>query len=117
MCAGAQALAAFLMTLFFVTIGVASGGADLAAAPPLLALIAAQLTCHAAVVLVGARALRIPTDVACIASNAAVGGPGTAAAMASGRGWRHLLPTAVLLGSVGYAVGTGLGLAVLRVLW
>ena len=46
------------------------------------------------------------------ASNAAIGGPGTAAAMAQGRGWASQVTPALLTGSLGYAVGTPIGLAV-----
>ncbi len=46
------------------------------------------------------------------ASNAAIGGPGTAAAMASSRGWTAQVTPAMLVGTLGYAVGTPLGLAV-----
>ena len=104
------------MTLFFVTIGAATGGATAAGAAPVAALIALQLAVHIAVVFSGAAALKIPPEIAIIASNAAVGGPGTAAAMASARGWPHLLPASVFLGSLGYAVGTAAGLAMFQCL-
>ena len=42
-------------------------------------------------------------------SNAAVGGPATAAAMAAARGWTRAVQPAVLTGTLGYVVGTPLG--------
>ena len=51
-----------------------------------------------------------------VASNAAVGGPATAAAMAAARGWTSLIPAAVMLGGLGYGVGTWLGLWVHSIL-
>ena len=66
---------------------------------------------HMAVVLAGGRLLRLPTDALLIASNANVGGPATAAAMASSKGWQHLVQPAMLTGSLGYAVATAVGCA------
>lgn len=51
-----------------------------------------------------------------MASNANVGGPATAAAMASSKGWRDLLQPAVLMGCLGYVAGTPLGVAMGMVL-
>ena len=82
----------------------------------MLSFIGALLTVHTGIMILGARLLRLPRPLAIIASNAAVGGPGTAAAMAAAKGWTELLPIGVFLGSVGYAVGTGIGLAVFRLL-
>lgn len=46
------------------------------------------------------------------ASNAAIGGPGTAAAMAITRQWRSQVNAALLIGSLGYVIGTPIGIAV-----
>lgn len=53
---------------------------------------------------------------ALLASNAAIGGPATAAAFASANGWRDLIVPVVLIALVGNAVGTVTGLAVARAL-
>ena len=44
------------------------------------------------------------------ASSAAIGGPATAAALAKSFGWKSLLTPSLLVGNVGYAVATFLGL-------
>jgi uncharacterized membrane protein len=46
-----------------------------------------------------------------IASNANVGGPATAAAMATSKGWAHMIQPAMLTGSLGYAVANFIGIA------
>jgi uncharacterized membrane protein len=102
------------MTLFFASIGAsATAGVSLSAAAPLAAFAAILLGTQLAVVLGGAAALRVPRAAALIAVNAAVGGPATAAAMASLRGWPSLVASGLVLGSIGYSVGTGIGLWVL----
>lgn len=53
---------------------------------------------------------------ALLASNAAIGGPATAAAFASANGWRDLIVPVVLVALVGNAIGTVAGLAVARAL-
>lgn len=50
------------------------------------------------------------------ASNANVGGPATAAAMAAARGWSSMIRPAMLTGSLGYAVGTAIGIAMASLL-
>ena len=44
-----------------------------------------------------------------VASNANVGGVGTAIAMAGAMGWRRLVPPAALVGALGYALATPMG--------
>lgn len=66
---------------------------------------------HMAICIAGGRLLRLPMQAILIASNANVGGPATAAAMASAKGWPHMVQPAMLTGALGYAVATGLGIA------
>ena len=51
-----------------------------------------------------------------VASNANVGGPTTAAAMATSKRWKALVLPALLTGIFGYAIATVVGVAVVRVL-
>ena len=48
-----------------------------------------------------------------VASNAAVGGPTTAAAMATAKGWDDLVLPALLVGILGYATGTFVSIGLL----
>ena len=112
--AGAGAVGGALMLTFFATLGAcADPVAALTTGAPTFAFIAAQLATHFCVVAVVARRLmRLPAWAALTASNACVGGPATAAAMASARGWGGAVQPAIVAGTLGYVVGTPLGCAV-----
>jgi uncharacterized membrane protein len=49
-----------------------------------------------------------------MASAVCIGGPSSAAAIASAKGWRSLLIPGVLCGSLGYAIGSFIGVAMSR---
>ncbi|CAK0763327.1 hypothetical protein CVIRNUC_003046 [Coccomyxa viridis] len=111
--AGAEALGGTLMLLFFVTIGAAAGSpGSLLNCGWLAVFMSVQLAVHLLVVLGVGKLAGIPMQALLTASNAAIGGPGTAAAMASSRGWTSQVTPALLTGSLGYSVGTPIGLAV-----
>jgi uncharacterized membrane protein len=75
------------------------------------------LCVHAVVVALLARfLLRVPVRECLVSSNANVGGSATAAAYAAALGWHELVPGAVLMGAIGYAVATPLGLGLEYVL-
>lgn len=111
---GSEALGGALMLLFFATIGAGAGSLSaLWSTGWLTAFIAIQLSVHLAVIIFGGYVVAgLPMQVVLTASNANVGGPATAAAMAASRGWPHMVRPAMLTGSLGYAVGTGIGCAV-----
>jgi uncharacterized membrane protein len=111
-CAGSKLISELCMALFFASIGAAAGHATLSGVGPVVLFVAVQLAVHSGVVVAAAALLRIPTSLALIASNAAVGGPATAAAMAGARQWPQLVPAAVMLGGLGYGIGTWVGLCV-----
>jgi uncharacterized membrane protein len=46
-----------------------------------------------------------------VASSAAIGGPATAAALAQANGWSSLIVPSILVGNIGYAIATFLGIA------
>jgi uncharacterized membrane protein len=46
-----------------------------------------------------------------LASNANIGGPSTAAAMAIAKGWRELIVPILLVGTLGYIIGNYIGRA------
>lgn len=60
------------------------------------------------------RALRLNLEELLIAVNATLGGPPTAAAMASAAGWRRLVLPALLMGLWGYVIGTPIGILIIE---
>ena len=71
---------------------------------------------HGVFVLGVGRLLRLDMGTVAVASQAAVGGPTSALAVAISREWRHLVLPGVVVGLLGYAVGTYLGFGVAYVL-
>ena len=103
--------------LFLASVGASARLAELVAAGPAAACFAATvLGTHMLFMLLGVRVAngafgaRISISHMVIASNANVGGSGTAIAMASAMRWPALVPAAAMCGALGYASATALGL-------
>ena len=111
--AGTQELGTVMMQLFFATIGASANIAVvLRSGPALFAFAAVILTVHLLFLLAAGMVLRLDLAEIVIASNANAGGPTTAAAMATSRGWTGLVVPAILCGTLGYATATFFGVAV-----
>ncbi|MEO0436098.1 MAG: DUF819 family protein [Pseudomonadota bacterium] len=113
--AGAFELGVCLSFVFFAAI---AAGADvpamLAVAPLLIALVLILLSVHALVLLLFGGIFRLSIPELVIASNAAVLGATTAPALAAAKGWRDLVTPAVLVGVLGYALGTFVGTVIYK---
>ena len=81
-------------------------------APLLVVLVVILLSVHLAVLLLGGRLLGLTIPELVTASNAAVLGATTAPALAAARGWNDLVTPGVLVGVLGYALGTFAGTAI-----
>ena len=111
--AGAHEVGVLLMQVFFAVIGAsASIGLVIRHGSMLFVFAIAILTVHLLVILVAGRLLRLDLAEIVIASNANMGGPTSAAAMAVARRWETLVIPAVLCGTLGYASATFIGVAV-----
>jgi uncharacterized membrane protein len=69
---------------------------------------------NVAIPLLIGRWLRLNLEELTLAMNATLGGPATAAAMAISAGWTRLVLPGLLIGLLGYAVGTPLGIMIVE---
>jgi len=110
---GSFELGVVLSMVFFASI---AAGADVVAvitiAPSLIIFTAVLLGVHALALLLAGRLFGLALPELIIASNAAVLGATTAPALAAAKGWSHLVAPGVLVGVLGYALGTLIGTAV-----
>lgn len=114
---GANRIGTVLMQVFFATIGASANiGMVIRVGPMLFVFAAMILLIHLLSLLAAGKLLRLDLAELVIASNANIGGPTTAAAMAVARRWNRLVLPAVLCGTLGYAIGTLIGVAVGRAL-
>ena len=114
---GPQEIGTFLIYLFFVVIGVpASIMMIIKNAPLLLVFCFIMVFVNMLFSFLGGKLLNYSVEEIIIASNANIGGPTTAAAMAISKGWADLVGPAMLIGVFGYGIGTYLGLTVASLL-
>lgn len=113
--AGSFELGVALSFVFFAAI---AAGANLTAmiqvAPLLILMVFILLFIHALLTFGLGSLLGLSMPELIIASNAAVLGATTAPALAATKGWRHLVTPGVLVGVLGYALGTFLGTVIFR---
>lgn len=101
----------FLMYVFLAVIGAASDiYAIINAAPGILFFAIIMLTIHLIISLIGGKLLGNSIREIMIASSANVGGVSIAAPMAATFGLKKLVTPAILIGILGYVVGTFLGI-------
>ena len=102
--------------LAFVFFAAIAAGANLMAmvqiAPLLIVLVVILLGVHLVVLLGAGMLFRFTLPELITASNAAVLGATTAPALAAAKGWNDLVTPGVLVGVLGYALGTLIGTAV-----
>ncbi|BAF18481.1 Os06g0107100 [Oryza sativa Japonica Group] len=114
-----ETIALILMQVFFTVVGANGNLVDaVTKAPSVFAFALVQVTIHLGIVLAAGKLMGFERKPLLIASNANVGGPTTAAAMATAKGWSSLIVPGILVGMFGISiatfVGIGFGMFVLR---
>tara|TARA_R110002072_G_scaffold101710_1_gene224050 strand:- start:661 stop:1335 length:675 start_codon:yes stop_codon:yes gene_type:complete len=98
------------IAISFVFFAMIAAGANVVSliqvAPLLMILIGIVLVVHAVVVFGLGSVFRLSLPELITASNAAVLGATTAPALAAAKGWKNLVTPGVLVGVLGYAIGT-----------
>jgi uncharacterized membrane protein len=107
---GSQEIGTFLIYLFFVVIGIpASIPLIIQNAPLLLVFVFIIIVLNMAISLTAGKLLKYDLEEILLASNANVGGPTTAAAMAIAKGWKDLIGPILVVGTLGYIIGNYVG--------
>ncbi|MHB1191604.1 MAG: DUF819 family protein [Longimicrobiales bacterium] len=110
---GALQLGTMVLHLFFVVIGIWSRVSEIATVGLTVFFFTLVVVgVHGLVVYGGGRLLRMDLGTLSVASQASVGGPASALALAVAREWPGLVLPGIIMGLVGYAFGTYLGFGV-----
>jgi uncharacterized membrane protein len=108
--AGSAVLSYFALHLFFVVIGTSAVIGELAQSGAILFLyMTVIIAIHAVIVYGGGRMLGFDLATITIASQSAVGGPGSALALSMSMRWPSLVTPGILVGIFGYALGNYVG--------
>jgi uncharacterized membrane protein len=104
-----------LMFIFLASVGATADIWQLIEIGPVLFVFAAIIIAVHLIVLFGlGKIMKLDLAELVMASAVCIGGPSSAAAIASAKGWRDLLIPGVLAGSLGYAAGSFIGVGVVE---
>lgn len=107
---GSQEIGTYLIYLFFFVIGApASIKAIFLNAPLLLVFCAIMVAVNMLFCFIFGKIFKFDLEDCILASNANIGGPTTAVAMAISKGWIKLVGPIMLVGTLGYVIGTYFG--------
>lgn len=108
---GSQEIGTFLIYIFFVVIGVPASISLIIQKSPLLLVFCAIMVGMNMLVSFGfGKLLKFDLEEIILASNANIGGPTTAAAMAISKGWVDLVGPIMVVGTLGYILGNYFGI-------
>jgi len=108
---GAQEIGTYLIHIFFAVIGVPASIYMIVTKAPLLLLFCAIIVfVNMLFSFVFGKLFKFSLEEIIISSNANIGGPTTAAAMAIAKGWNALIVPSILVGTLGYVLGNYYGI-------
>lgn len=108
---GSQEIGTFLIYIFFAVIGAPASLKLIIEKSPLLLLLASIIVfINLIISLLVGKIFNFSIEEIIIASNANIGGPTTAAAMAVSKAWQALIVPAILVGTLGYVLGNWYGI-------
>lgn len=111
-CHGGEEIGNIFLHFFFATMGAGTIVNTLIDRGPIVFLFLFILVAvHALLVFGVGRWFKIEIEMLAVASQACIGGPSTALALATSKGWVRLVTPAVLMGILGYAVGNYVGIS------
>ncbi len=114
---GSFELGMLFMYIFFAAIGASTDITIFIKHASTMALFGGFIVAsHITLMLLAARFLKLRFEEVVIASSAAIVGPAATAAMASSRGWRHLVTPGVLCGVFGYVIANFAGVLLAELL-
>lgn len=114
---GAQEIGSYLLYMFLFVIGLPADLFEVLWGTPLMFVFCLIIAVpNLLVALALGKLLGISLEEILLASNATLGGPPTAAAMAVSKGWSKLALPALLCGLWGYTIGTVVGVGVTELL-
>ncbi len=107
---GTQEIGTYLIYLFFFVIGVPASIMQIITNAPLLFVFCAiMVIINMLFCFIFGKLLHFNLEDIILASNANIGGPTTAVAMAISKGWIKLVGPIMLVGTLGYVIGTYFG--------
>lgn len=110
---GAQEIGTFLIYIFFTVIGVPASISLIVTKSPLLLVFCAIIVfVNMLVTFLAGKVFKFNLEDMILASNANIGGPTTAAALAIAKGWDSLIVPTLLVGTLGYVIGNYYGILV-----
>ena len=110
---GANEIGTFLIYIFFAVIGAPASIMSIITQAPLLLVYALVIVaCNMLITFLFGKLFHFSLEEIILASNANIGGPTTAAAMAISKGWNKLVGPVLLIGTMGYVLGNYYGVLV-----
>jgi uncharacterized membrane protein len=110
-------LGTLMFNYFFFTIGaISSVGEVLRLGPPVFVFVITVVIVHGIIVIGVGRLIKADFAQLFVASQANIGGPSTACALAEANEWPHLVIPGILMGVIGYAIANYIGFIVAAML-